>query len=253
MIGLISDIHANREALAVVLRELLAMDLEKIICLGDIVGYGPDPRWCVDAVRSSCEVVLCGNHEYGLIYGSTEFSDGADSTLTYHRNLLMPRPGQDSSQARRERWEFLKTLPHRHSENGRLFVHGSPRNPIREYMRERDCKYEMEKKLTENFALVDRLAFVGHTHRPGVITDEFEFLHPEQFDDLYECPEGRKAIINVGSVGQPRHGDTRACYGIIDGYRVTFRRVEYEVDKVARRIEQSGLDPRMAERLRRGR
>jgi diadenosine tetraphosphatase ApaH/serine/threonine PP2A family protein phosphatase len=252
MIGIITDIHANREALSAVLQELLAMDLEKIICLGDIVGYGPDPRWCVDAVRSSCDVVLCGNHEQGLVYGSTDFSEWADSTLRYHRNLLMPRPGEKSSRARRERWDFLKSLPHRHNEDGRLFVHGSPRNPVREYLRDRDCRLGMEEKLTENFSLVERLCLVGHTHRPGVITDEFEWIPPEDCNGVYECAEGQKAIINVGSVGQPRDGDTRACFGTLEGYRVTFHRIEYELEKVARRIEQSGLDPRMAERLRRG-
>lgn len=252
MIGIISDIHANREALTVVLRELLGMDLEGIICLGDIVGYGPDPKWCVDAVRSSCEVVLCGNHEWGLLYGSGHFNEAADSTLAYHRNLLMPRPGQDSQQSQRERWDFLKGLPHRHSDDGRLYVHGSPRNPIHEYLRPRDTQYGREEKLPENFSFVSRMAFVGHTHRQGVFTDDFDYVPAEDVDYEYECPSGRKAIVNVGSVGQPRDGDVRAAFATVQGYTVTFHRRDYDVEKVATRIEQSGLDPRNAERLREG-
>ncbi|MFW6456798.1 MAG: metallophosphoesterase family protein [Planctomycetota bacterium] len=252
MLAVISDIHANRNALSVVLQNLLEMDPDQIICLGDIVGYGPDPKWCIDAVRSTCDVVLCGNHDSALIYGSDTFSSTASSAIKYHRQLLMPRPEDDEQSGARQRWNFLKSLPHRHAQNGQLFVHGSPRDPVREYLRPSDAKMDHHEKLQDNFDLIDHIAFVGHTHRPGIFTDDFEFHYPQDMDESFTCPDDHKAIINVGSIGQPRDGDVRASCITVDDHTVTFHRFEYDNEEEARRIEQSGLGLKLAERLRTG-
>ncbi len=254
MIGVFSDVHANREALSEVLEALLGLNPDKLICLGDIVGYGPDPEWCVDAVQGACDVVLCGNHDSALIYGASEFSAAAEWALNYHRGLLMPRTDPPGSVPQRQRrWEFLKGLPARYAEDELLFVHGSPRNPTSEYLREADVRLGLIRKLTENFELLNWLGFVGHTHRPGVITGEFMFLKPEDLGDVYRAEPGKKAIINVGSVGQPRDGDPRATFVTIEGPEVRYHRVPYDVEKTVRKIEDSGgLDPEMAERLRTG-
>jgi len=249
--AIISDIHANREALEAVLAELDALKPEKVICLGDIVGYGPDPAWCVDAVQKRCDVVIGGNHDAALIYGAKDFRESAGTTVRYHRQILMPRMNDTVQDGRRsKRWDFLKGLPHRHEEEGVLFVHGSPRNPVSEYLRERDCKMGLDKKLSENFALVQWLCFIGHTHQPGVITGQFQFVRPKHF---YRAEEGKKAIINVGSVGQPRDRDPRACFVTVDGPEVQFVRVEYDLEATIKKIESSGgLDRDFCQRLRDG-
>jgi diadenosine tetraphosphatase ApaH/serine/threonine PP2A family protein phosphatase len=254
MLVVFSDVHANREALSAVLEAALGLKPEKMICLGDIVGYGPDPAWCLDAVRSACDVVLCGNHDFALVYGSKEFSASAETAIRYHRALLMPRMSSpDTLTERQQRWDFLKGLSHRYAEEDMLFVHGSPRNPVQEYLRESDVKWGLDRKLSENFAQVQWLAFVGHTHRPGVITADFRFLTPAQLNEFYRAEPGEKAIINVGSVGQPRDGDPRAAFVTVDGREVRYHRVLYDVEKTVRKIERTGtIDLETAERLRSG-
>ncbi|MFW6044561.1 MAG: metallophosphoesterase family protein [Planctomycetota bacterium] len=253
MIAIFSDVHANRAALSAVTEDLRDKDVDRLICLGDTVGYGPSPRWCVDAVRELCDVVLCGNHDFALIYGAEDFSQLAASSISYHRKLLMPRPGHSSEKTARERWDYLKSLPHRRTADNRLYVHGSPRNPIREYLRAEDCGRNSQK-LADNFAQFENVCFVGHTHRPGIITSEYQFIFPRDIGvgESYTWDTGSKTIVNVGSVGQPRDGDTRACYVTLDDRSLTYHRVPYDVESVARVIEQSGLGPDLAERLREG-
>lgn len=254
MLAVISDIHANRQALAAVMEEMLGLGADAIICLGDVVGYGAEPEWCVDGVRGCCDAVLCGNHEAGLVYGTQDFSTIAERAIKYHRHLLMPRAQEDGDGVKRHRWDFLKGLPHRYvDEQGRLYIHAAPRNPTNEYLREQDVKLGMEKKFRQNFDLVESVCFIGHTHRPGVITEDLQFIHPPEDESALRIEEGRKFIVNVGSVGQPRDGDPRACFVTVDGPEVRFRRVAYDVEGAAMRIEQSGMiHPDLADRLRAG-
>jgi len=255
-LAIISDVHANYLALQAVLEDIDRHRPEAILCLGDIVGYGPRPVRCVDEVKRRCLLSLCGNHDFALVYGAEEFNPVAQGAIKFQRGLIMPRPGNSDNNARRaERWEFLKRLPHRHMRGEWLFVHGSPRNPIVEYLRRLDVLLGMREKIDQNFDLVDWLCFVGHTHQPGVITQDMHFLTPADFDGVFRPKAHQKAIINVGSVGQPRDGDTRACYVTVDDDgSVHYHRVEYDVEAAAVEIEaRPGLHPSLAERLRRGR
>lgn len=256
MIAVISDIHANYDALEAVLAELDRLGPEQIICLGDIIGYGPEPAACVDAVRSRCDVALCGNHDAAVIYGASDFSTQARASLARHRRNLMPRvqPGPLDKE-RHERWEFLKRLPYRHVRDDWLFVHAAPRNPVVEYLRKMDVLLGMTRKLAENFQQVDWLCFIGHTHQPGVIMPEMQFLTPEELGGVYRPEPHHKAIINVGSVGQPRDGDWRACFVTVeDDGHVRYHRVAYDLEMaVAKMRESPNGDPTLAERLRRGR
>ena len=255
MIAIISDIHANYDALKAVLAEIDRLGAERIICLGDIVGYGPQPVACVDEVRRRCEVTVCGNHDAALIYGADDFNAVARSSLDYHRHLLMPRPdGGGNTEERRERWEFLKKLRRRYVQDESLFVHGSPRNPVSEYLRKIDVLLGLRDKIGGNFQEIDWLCFIGHTHRPVVITQDMRFLDPDQLDGAYEPEYRRKAIINVGSVGQPRDGDWRACFVTVDDNgRVRYHRVEYDVDATVEKVAATpGIDHSLAERLRQG-
>jgi diadenosine tetraphosphatase ApaH/serine/threonine PP2A family protein phosphatase len=253
MLAVISDIHANFEALRAVFEEMERLKVDSVICLGDLVGYGPEPVECVDAVRERCEVTLCGNHDFALIYGADDFNPAARSSLDYHRRLLMPRFDRPSKQAR-ERWEFLKNLPKRHVRGEMLFVHGAPRNPVAEYLRKIDVLLGMTEKLNENFAQVDWLCFVGHTHRAGVITQDLKFVEPEDVRGTFRAQPHQKAIINPGSVGQPRDRDSRASFATLsEEGEVVFRRVSYDVRAVAAKMaSMPAVDPSLAERLRKG-
>jgi diadenosine tetraphosphatase ApaH/serine/threonine PP2A family protein phosphatase len=253
MLAVISDIHANFEALRAVFEELDRLEVATVICLGDLVGYGPDPVQCVDAVRERCEVTLCGNHDFALVYGADDFNPVARGSLDFHRRLLMPRFDRPSPAAR-ARWEFLKNLPKRYVREELLFVHASPRNPVAEYLRKIDVLLAMTQKLNENFAQVDWLCFIGHTHRAGVITQDLKFLEPADVGGTFRAQPHQKAIINPGSVGQPRDRDARASFlTLSEEGEVCFRRVAYNVQAVAAKMaKMPDMDPSLADRLRRG-
>lgn len=255
MIAIISDVHANHDALVAVLQEIDRLEPKAVLCLGDIVGYGPEPAKCVDEVRRRCDVALCGNHDFALIYGANGFSSVARSSIECQREAIMPRPGgAEDNKERWERWNFLKNLPYRHVHGDRLFVHGSPRNPVTEYLRRIDVLLGMSDKINDNFKQVDWICFIGHTHRPGVITPEMEFHEPADINSAFQPKPSHKVIINVGSVGQPRDGDWRACFVTVeDGNLVRFHRVEYDVEStVAKMAATEGTDKLLCDRLRRG-
>ena len=132
-----------------------------------------------------------------------------------------------------------------------LFVHGSPRNPLNEYVFPEDI-YNV-RKIEKLFSLVQGCSFQGHTHVPGVFTERCQFLRPDQLGDGYLLGQ-EKAMVNVGSVGQPRDGDPRACYVVLEENRVTFRRVDYPIEKTAEKIYAiDELDDFLGDRLREGR
>ena len=131
-----------------------------------------------------------------------------------------------------------------------LFVHGSARNPLNEYVFPEDIYNK--RKLEKIFALVSQYAFQGHTHVPGVFTENFNFLSPEEINNEYRLTR-EKMMINVGSVGQPRDGNPRACYAVLEDEIVRFRRVEYPFEKtIAKIYEIPDLDNFLGDRLRDG-
>jgi diadenosine tetraphosphatase ApaH/serine/threonine PP2A family protein phosphatase len=245
--ALISDIHANQEALQAVLKDIAAQGVKDIYCLGDIIGYGPNPRECVDLVMTS-RVALMGNHDQGAIFDPAGFNPAAERAIMWTRaQLEVPQPNRNQ---RDRRWDFLGELLRSHKEDDRLFVHGSPRNPINEYVFPEDVYNQA--KMKRLFSLFDRYCFVGHTHVPGIFTEAMEFLAPDEIDHTYRL-EGGKVLCNVGSVGQPRDGDWRACYVLLDGDTIRFRRVEYEVAATVQKIRDTPeLDNFLAERLSTG-
>ncbi len=246
--ALISDIHANLESLEAVLEDIRQQGVEEIYCLGDIVGYGPNPVECVDLVRRHCRKTIMGNHDQGALFDPEGFNAVAEQAIFWTRDQLERPVG--SSQQMAERWDFLGELPLRIEEDGVLYVHGSPRNPLNEYVFPDDIYNP--KKLERLFSLFPRLCFHGHTHVPGVFTPRPEFFSPEDVE--YEFPLGQeKLMVNVGSVGQPRDGDARACYVILEEDRIRFRRVEYPVEKTIEKIYAiPELDNSLGDRLRLG-
>jgi predicted phosphodiesterase len=253
ILGLISDIHGNLAALRAVIADMEAHGAEKILCLGDVVGYGPFPGECLDLVRS-CGAVLMGNHEEALLKGAENFNPRARRAIDWTREHLT-KAGSDEE--RRRRWEVLHNLQMHCRLGDHLFTHASPRDPTKEYVMPRDIGNP--PKMQEIFSLVPHTCFVGHTHLPGVFLEDRTFTTPGQlWGGHYFIERGEKALINIGSVGQPRDGDVRASYCLLDTdpgtTRVTFRRVDYPVEETARAIEANPfLDNYLAERLRAGR
>ena len=245
--ALISDIHSNLEALEAVLADIDQQQIREIYCLGDIVGYGPNPRECVDLVMK-CDVCILGNHDQGALFDPEGFNAGAERAIFWTRQQLEANVGDPEANARR--WEFLGELPRNRRENGFLFVHGSARNPLSEYVFPEDvCN---PRKMEKIFSLIERNCFQGHTHVPGVFTQSLSFFAPEEINHEYRFT-AEKMMVNVGSVGQPRDGNPRACYAILEDERVQFRRVAYDVDRTRKKIHDTpDLDNFLGDRLLEG-
>jgi diadenosine tetraphosphatase ApaH/serine/threonine PP2A family protein phosphatase len=143
-------------------------------------------------------------------------------------------------------------MKQRYEENDALYVHGSPCEPTREYVYPRDAT--VASKMVKIFEAFHHICFVGHTHMPGVFTEDFRFFGPRELEQPYKIPQGKKVLINVGSVGQPRDNDPRACYLIWDGKAVIWRRLAYDYQKTANKIfAEEGLDRTLGRRLIMGR
>ncbi|MEL7473470.1 MAG: metallophosphoesterase family protein [Planctomycetota bacterium] len=237
--AIISDIHGNAEALRSVLADIKARGVDRVICLGDIIGYGPEPLACVDLVREHCAWSLMGNHDFGVLYEPTNFNPGAEAAAYWTRGQL---DAETDAEHRTARYEFLGRLRVRVVEqvNGAtpvLAVHGSPRRPINEYIFPDDAVTQPDK-MESIFERIDRIAICGHTHVPGVFTDEPDFYPPGELgENTYKLNENEKAIINVGSVGQPRDHDPRASYAVLSETGIEFHRVEYDIDVTANKIK----------------
>ena len=245
--AIISDIHGNLEALQAVLAHVADQRVDEVFCLGDVVGYGPNPCECLDLVIERCRVGLLGNHDQGAMFDPEGFNSGAERAIFWTRNMLE----SDNSEANERRWEFLGELPRMRREEEFLFVHGSARNPLNEYVFPEDIYNQ--RKMERIFALVDQYCFQGHTHIPGVFREDLSFLSPDEVDSRYEFNEV-KTLINVGSVGQPRDGDNRASYVLLDGRTVHFKRVPYDFEKTISKIYPiPELDNFLGDRLRDGR
>lgn len=256
-IAIISDIHGNAEALRAVMRDIDARGIERIICLGDIVGYGPEPLACVDIVRERCMWSLMGNHDFGVLYEPTNFNPGAEAAAYWTREQFDAEP---DAELRSKRYEFLGRLRVRVAETFPgmdfqvLAVHGSPRRPINEYIFPDDVMNSPDK-IESIFGRVEKICIVGHTHVPGVFTNEPDFYPPNELgESSYKFLADEKAIVNVGSVGQPRDHDPRACYAVMHPDRVEFVRVEYDIESTARKIKAvPTLHDWLADRLYEGR
>jgi len=251
LIALISDLHSNMEAIEAVLADIERRGIERIVCLGDVIGYGPEP---VAALRLLDRFELClrGNHEEAVLYVAEDFNDKAREALDWTRDQL-----NDVRLSREERYSLWGLLGDEMKVEVRLesalLVHGSPRDPIREYVLPRDAR-DLQKMGEIFDRIPDQFCFVGHSHVPGVYPNSGGFLPPSACQDGYRREAGIKALINVGSVGQPRDGDPRACYATWDGDQVWFHRVEYDVGKTMELIRrQPGLPNYLADRLKVGR
>lgn len=246
--AIISDIHSNLEALDAVFERIEDEGVDEVVCLGDVVGYGPDPEACIDIIRSRCRFTIRGNHDDAVMGDALDFNPIAREVIDGTRQLL--RPGLFSSATKRERWNFIKGLEPVRREGRVLFVHGSPRDPVKEYVMRTDVVFAPEK-LQDIFSRIDWVCFVGHTHQPGVFIEKKEGSRPV-FEHRAPSELGKKAtfnlgeekvLINVGSVGQPRDQDFRACFVFVEEddegrpQKIRFERVEYDYRPTMEKIE----------------
>lgn len=247
--ALISDIHGNLEALEAVFKDIDGRGIEEVYFLGDIVGYGPNPEACIDIVSRRCKLHLMGNHDHALLTAAIGFNPVAKQAIDCLREQMRP-DGEDGEKTRR--WDYLAALEQRHLEGEFLHVHASPREPIYEYVLETDAVFARDK-LEKIFSRLENVAFVGHTHVPGVMTEEPRWYGVKELDYKWKLAKG-KQIINLGSVGQPRDRDPKASYLEIDGNTCTWHRVEYDIEAVIEKVRVVDcLDDRNGLRLLQGR
>lgn len=251
--AIISDLHSNTEALYTVLEDIKRQGIDEILCLGDVVGYGPQPIECLDISRDF-KFVLCGNHDEAVVKRAYGFNEVAERAVNWTREVLKPR--WFSLLSKKRRWEFLARLPLQVKDDGCLYIHGSPLNATMDYIFESDVEDSREgysDKIQRIFEQVDRLCFVGHTHTPGIITEDLQFISPEEGMYRYRLRPNRKYIVNVGSVGQPRDRDNRACYILFDGEEVIYRRLAYDYRSTLEKVENvTQLSPISGLRLKLG-
>lgn len=268
--ALISDLHANLPALETALADARGRGVRRYVCLGDVVGYGASPRECLDIVMQLCaneprdpfadpgtdglEPGLCllGNHEYALLHSAEDFNPKARSAIDWTREHLNDAPDREAGY---RYWDFLDSLSPVARDERALYVHGSPRDPVREYLLPRDARNR--EKMEDNFARMDRsVCFVGHSHVPAIYYEDGRLFRPRGGDGPQGLggDGGGRAIVNVGSVGQPRDGDPRLSYAVFDGESVTFVRLAYDTESAAGAIRAVPELPEfLAQRLAIGR
>lgn len=230
--------------------------VEEVYCLGDIVGYGPNPRECLEIAMQLDRCIL-GNHDLGALFDPEGFSSNAERAIFWTRKQLEAPadsdwPDEPELRAKQvAQWDFLCELPRTIREDPYLFVHGSARNPLHEYVFPEDVYNK--QKLDKIFNMIPQYCFQGHTHVPGIFTSTGTFLRPDELETGYRLGD-QKVMVNVGSVGQPRDGNPRSCYVIIEDDTINYRRIEYPVDVVVAKIHAiDGLDDFLGDRLLEGR
>jgi len=252
-IAIISDIHANLEAFEAVLKDIRSKGISEIVCLGDVIGYGPNPRECLKTVIDTCKLCLRGNHEEAVLYFSYDFQVDAAQAVDWTREEL--NSNRYDAVENSIFWDYLGELVRLEERDDILYLHGAPREPTREYLRPIDIADE--EKMRDNFGLIRQYCFCGHTHEPGVLVmnpnGKVRFLTPADLTNNYVL-DVHKCIVNVGSVGQPRDGDNRACYVVLEDRRISFQRLPYDYKTTMRKILETKLLPKVfAARLQVGR
>ena len=237
----LSDVHANFTAMQAVLADAPAFD--EIWCLGDLVGYGPNPNECVERIQDFAHISLAGNHDWASLgkLDLSSFNTDARTASIWTQTTLSPASR-----------DYLHALP-THTEQGQFHMaHASPREPVWEYILDANLAYANFSHFTAPICLV------GHTHIPVIFELDEEQHRCKTVPSTLDGPVplgSRRLIINPGSVGQPRDGDPRSSYALLDLEEMTweFRRVEYAVEITQERMRARGLPRRLIDRLELGR
>jgi predicted phosphodiesterase len=236
---IISDIHANLAAFEAVLADANGQ-WDTIWCLGDIIGYGPNPNECVDLLRKYDHISLSGNHDWAVLgkLDINSFNDEAQAAVRWTRSVL-----------RDDVHTYMESLPTSLLRKPFTLVHASPRQPVWEYILD-------AYTAAVNFSYFDTpFCLVGHTHVPGAFEQENKRIvirHP-QYNIAQTLPETR-CIINPGSVGQPRDSDPRAAYALLDLEALTweYRRVAYPIEETQEQMRDIDMPEKLITRLTHG-
>ncbi len=237
--AIISDIHANFDALEAVFADIDKERVDRTVCLGDVVGYGAEPRECIAALRERNILTIAGNHDYAAI-GKTNinyFNAYAKEATLWTRKVCTE-----------EDKDYLRALALVEYLDDLTMVHGTLYAPeLFDYILTTYDAY-LSLQLLET-----PIAFLGHSHVP--INFVWEEMISFNYDREIQVRDGVKMLINVGSVGQPRDDNPKACYAIFDTKErvVWIRRIEYDIESAARKIREAGLPAALGERLRYGR
>jgi len=240
-LGLISDIHANLEALNAVLEDLKKYKVDKIFCLGDVIGYGCDPIECLRLVNENCDLKLMGNHEFAAmgLMPSSHLNEIARESLEWTRQNI-----GDREMAIISDFELNATY------ENMFFVHSSPYEPENWHyvlsMSEAQAAFE-------NFS--EKICFLGHTHIPVIFSLSPEGrLRQTAGHDFLPSDENRY-LVNIGSVGQPRDNDPKACYLVFDTeeWSVSFNRTGYDIGKTQEKMSRAKIPSMLIDRLSTGR
>ncbi len=238
-LAILSDLHGNLEALEAVLADLDAQQVDAAACLGDFVGYGASPNECIERIRPRIEAAVLGNHDAAAL-GKLKLGGFNSDAATAAR--------WTGDQLSAESRAWLDSLPLSTVWHEHRLVHASPAEPD-------DWAYVLSvtDARVEFAAFHEPLCFVGHSHVPGVFVDTDGQVSYTRLG-VVGLRTGCRYLVNVGSVGQPRDGDPRAAYVLLDldDERLEHRRVEYDVARAAGRIAAAGLPHFLSERLRWG-
>ncbi len=227
-IAIISDIHSNLEALTKALEIIDQQSFDKIICLGDIVGYGANPNECIELVRRRCDIVIKGNHEEAVLdmTAAENFTDNARAAIIWTHNQITE-----------ENLAYIRSLSFVHRSSDAFFVHASPCEPTQwNYIFEEGAAASAFQCFSES------LCFIGHTHMPAIFSiNGYESVITK--DERY--------LVNVGSVGQPRDQNTQLSFGLLDTNAWTYEniRAHYDIETTVRKILNTDLPSRLGQRL----
>lgn len=240
-IAVITDIHGNFEALEGVLAEVRLAGADRIICLGDVVGYGPQPRECIELLLNEASVILLGNHDAAAVdlAAAADFNENARAAVEWTNSVL-----SDGDR------DFLASLPYVHREENCFFVHASPYQPAQwNYVAGR---MDAERSFSH---FSEKVCFIGHTHRPFIASMDSAGALEVVEEWPVELKDDCRYLVNAGSVGQPRDFDPRAAWVMLDTAlrTVSVQRVLYDVEKTRELMASHGLPRFLIDRLQSGR
>ncbi len=239
--GIFSDIHGNLEALQAVLKRMDELGVERRVCLGDVVGYGPNPNECVELVREHSHIAILGNHDSVALgwEASESFNFYARRAIEWTREVLTP-----------ESQDYLKALRYLEAENDLCFVHASPHSPA-------DWYYitDLEDAADSFNFFRERICFIGHTHFPVIVVKENDQTFRICDTYTYETRPGERLLVNDGSVGQPRDRNPLASFAVCDSETgaVEVLRVDYPVAVTQEKMRALGFADFLIHRLEEGR